>query len=86
MVNENKTKLLKKEQNKSSKKKDEQSRKKKKNQQSDSDENSYYSETETEEEMDSNEYRKFLSKIFPSKYLEKTIKAGNNLKKVLKKK
>jgi ATP-dependent Lon protease len=90
MVHETKTRLIKKEQNKSSKKRDEQSRKKKNNQQSDSDENSYFSESETEDEeqedeMDSTEYRKFLSKIFPSKHLDKKIKAGKNLKKVLKK-
>ena len=89
MVHETKTRLLKKEQNKSSKKRDEQSHKKKKNHHSDSDENSYFSESETEEEeeneMDPLEYKKFLSKLFPSKHLERTVKAGKNLKKVLKK-
>ena len=75
----------KKEQAKRLKKKDELASKKKKDETSDSD-NSYYSETEdTEtEEMDTMEYRKFLAKIFPSKYLDKKIKVDNNLKKVLK--
>jgi len=75
----------KKEQSKRLKKKDELACKKKKDESSDSD-NSYYSETEdTEsEEMDTMEYRKFLAKIFPSKYLDKKIKVDNNLKKVLK--
>lgn len=74
-----------KEQSKRLKKKDELVFKKKKDETSDSD-NSYYSETEDSEleEMDAIEYRKFLAKIFPSKYLDKKIKAGQNLKKALK--
>jgi len=38
------------------------------------------SESENEDEMDVHEYRKFLSKIFPSKHLTNKIKAGNKLK------
>jgi hypothetical protein len=67
----------KKEQAKRLKKKDELACKKKKDETSDSDnDNSYYSETEDSEEegeMDTMEYRKFLAKIFPSKYLDKKI-------------
>jgi len=74
-----------------SKRIDELNRKKKNNQDSDSSdsENSNSSDTENdennEEEMDTHEYRKFLSKIFPSKHLNQKIKAGDKLKKTLKK-
>jgi len=47
---------------------------------SDSDSND---DSESEEEMDVHEYRKFISKIFPSKHMNKKIKAGEKLKKVL---
>ena len=45
---------------------------KKKNEESDSDSNNG---SDSDSEMDVQEYRKFLSKIFPSKYLDKKIKA-----------
>jgi ATP-dependent Lon protease len=70
---------LKKEQNKRSKKEDEKHRNKKNNNDSDSDDNDY----ESSDEMDVHEYRKFLSKIFPSKHLGKKIKAGEKLKKTI---
>ena len=70
---------LKKEQNKRSKKDDEKKRNKKNNNDSDSDDGDY----ESSEEMDVHEYRKFLSKIFPSKHLSKKIQAGEKLKKVI---
>ena len=38
------------------------------------------SESENDDEMDVHEYRKFLSKIFPSKHLTNKIKAGKKLK------
>jgi ATP-dependent Lon protease len=50
---------------------------KKKNNDTDS---SSESESENEDEMDVHEYRKFLSKIFPSKHLTNKIKAGKKLK------
>ena len=66
---------------KKTKKQEELGNKKKKVGNSDSDEND---ESETDdEEMDVHEYRKFISKIFPSKYIDKKIKAGENLKKVV---
>ena len=78
-----------KEQNKSStknntkKKVSEPKRNKKCHQESDSDsDDSFISENDSE--MDSHEYRKFVSKIFPSKHMDKKIKAGEKLKKVLK--
>ena len=43
------------------------------------------SENENEEEMDIHEYRKFLSKIFPSKHLSNKINAGKKLKEVKEK-
>jgi len=77
MPRDNQTKLSKKEQNKVSKKEE---LRKKKIVDSDSDSNDG-SDTENDE-MDVHEYRKFLSKIFPSKHLSKKIKAGEKLKKV----
>jgi ATP-dependent Lon protease len=66
---------------KKTKKQEELSNKKKKADNSDSDEND---ESESDnEEIDVHEYRKFISKIFPSKYIDKKIKAGENLKKVI---
>jgi len=70
---------LKKEQNKRSKKDDEKKRNKKINNDSDSDDGVY----ESGEEMDVHEYRKFLSKIFPSKHLSKKIQAGEKIKKII---
>jgi ATP-dependent Lon protease len=86
MNKESKQMLVKNKQNKS-KKQEEKQKKKKINESSDDDETYYpsedseYEEEEGDEEMDSHEYRKFLQKIFPSKYLDKKIKAGENLKK-----
>ena len=74
-----------KEQNKSNvnKKVSDPKRNKKSHQESDSDsDDSFISENDSE--MDSHEYRKFVSKIFPSKHMDKKIKAGEKLKKVLK--
>jgi ATP-dependent Lon protease len=52
--------------------------KKKKNKDSDSDDN--YSDSENEE-MNIHEFRKYVQKIFPSKHMDKKIKAGEKLKK-----
>lgn len=78
MPRDSKTKMNK-EQNKRSKKEDEKKRNKKNNNDSDSDDVDY----ESGEEMDVHEYRKFLSKIFPSKNLSKKIQAGEKLKKII---
>ena len=43
------------------------------------------SEDEEQEEMDVLEYRKFLSSLFPSKDIDKKVKAGEKLKKAVKK-
>ena len=77
MPRDSQTKL--KEQNKRSKKDDEKKRNKKINNDSDSDDGDY----ESGEEMDVHEYRKFLSKLFPSKHLSKKIQAGEKIKKII---
>jgi ATP-dependent Lon protease len=77
-------KQSKREQSKNNKKKDEINKKKKRDENSDSD-NSNFSETDESEseEMDIIEYRKLLAKLFPSKYTDKKVKAGNKLKKIV---
>ena len=85
MARDSQTKLSKKENmNKRSKRLEELNKKKKKDESSDSE---YFdgSEEDEDEEMDVQEYRKFLSKIFPSKNLNNKIKAGEKLKKALEK-
>ena len=71
-------KITKKDSVKSDKKKDV-STKKKLVKNSDSDNDEFLSDDEVE--MDQTEYRKFLSKIFPSKYLTKKINADDKSKK-----
>ena len=79
MAHDSKTKLSKKEIKRSTKN-EELSKNKKKIENSDSDDNC---ESESDsDEMDVHEYRKYLSKIFPSKHLNKKIKAGEKLKKI----
>ena len=51
----------------------------------DDDDETYVPSSEDESEMDDEEYRKFLHKMFPSKYLEKKIKAGETFKKKVSK-
>ena len=82
--------------NKKETKKEELSRMRKKNDTSSDSESEYSSEynsdsyeeedevDEEEEELDIQEYRKFLAKTFPSNHINKKIKAGNKLKHVLK--
>ena len=82
MARDSQSKLSKREQLKRNKKQIELAQKKKKNNSSDNDS---YDESDSEnEEMDIHEYRKFISKIFPSKYIDKKIKAGEKLKKSYK--
>jgi len=85
MTRENSNKLsVKKEQMKKSKKTEELSKKKKKVVDSDDDGDDFISESDSDE-MDVHEYRKFLSKIFPSKHLDKKIAAGEKIKKIYEK-
>jgi ATP-dependent Lon protease len=84
MTRDNSKKLsTKKEQMKKSKKSEEISKKKKLNVESDDDGDDFISESDSDE-MDPHEYRKFLSKIFPSKHLDKKIAAGEKIKKIYK--
>jgi len=81
MPRDSQTKSSKIEQIKRSKKQEELSKRKKKNSNSDSDgENG--SDTENDE-MDVHEFLKYVQKIFPSKNLDKKIKAGDKLKKAI---
>lgn len=82
MPRDSQTKLSKKEQMRRSKKE----LRKKKNEESDSDSNDG---SDSENEMDAKEYRKFLSKIFPSKYMNKKVEddeSDSEEEKVSKKK
>jgi ATP-dependent Lon protease len=84
MTNKKETKNTK----KTDKKKEEIARRRKSNKDSDDDSGdeystSTYSDEEEEEEMDIHEYRKFITKMFPSKYMNKKIKAGEKVKKIL---
>jgi hypothetical protein len=84
MTREITNKLSKKDQNKRSKKQDELNRKNKKNKNSDSDNDSFIeSDEEEEDEMDIHEFRKYVQKIFPSKYLNDKIRAGEKLQKIV---
>jgi ATP-dependent Lon protease len=83
MARDTGNKLSKKEQIKKTKKAEEINKKKKKNVNSDDDGDDFISEDESDE-MDVHEYRKFLSKIFPSKHLDKKIEAGEKIKKLKK--
>jgi len=83
MPRDSQTKMSKRESSKSQRREDE-ARKKKKNEESSDDDNSFFTDDdEDEDEMDVHEYRKFLKKMFPSKHLDKKIKAGEKLKKTL---
>ena len=75
------------------KKKEEKNHRRKSNEDTDSDDDEFDSDyeeddeeddEEEEDEIDVHEYRKFLSKIFPSKNLNEKIKSGEKLKKALK--
>lgn len=81
MARDSSTKLSKRDQFKHSNKKTDADRKKKKNEESDSD-NGEVSDSDNEE-MDMHEYRKFLHKMFPSKHMNKKIKTGDKLKKMV---
>jgi len=83
MTTDIKPKMNKSDNVKRSKRIEELNRKKKQHQDSSSDNNDSNS-SESEEEMDVHEYRKFLSKIFPSRHLNKKIKAGEKLKELSK--
>jgi ATP-dependent Lon protease len=84
MPRDNSTKMSKKEQTKKFNKKAEMDRKKKNNQDSDSNNGDINDSGTENEEMDVHEFRKYIQKIFPSKHIDKKIKAGEKLKKFIK--
>ncbi len=79
MTRDSSNKLSKREQVKRSNKKAEANLKKKKNETSDSEDGNG---SDSDDEMDMHEFRKYVQKIFPSKHLDKKIKAGEKLKKM----
>jgi ATP-dependent Lon protease len=81
MPRDSQTKISKREQVKRSKRHEELNKKKKINKESDSDDDN--GSGSDSDDMDVHEYRKFLSKIFPSKNLNKKIKAGEKIKKTV---
>ena len=84
MTKETSNKLsAKKEQTKKTNKMEDKVKKHKKHVDSDDDDENFISESESDE-MDVHEYRKFLSKIFPSKHLDKKIATGERIKKIQK--
>ncbi len=83
MARDTQTKMTKADNVRRSKRQEELKKKLKQAEQSDSDEDDA-AESESDE-MDVHEYRKFLSKIFPSKHINEKIKAGKNLKKAMDK-
>ena len=82
MARDSQTKISKKDISKQSKKKEELRKKKFENSDSDSDDNDSESENDT---LDIHEFRKCISRIFPSKHINNKIKAGEKLKKLSKK-
>ena len=81
MPRDNQTKMSKTD-TKKSKRKEEPIRRRKQHDSSDDDDASFHTD-DSDVEMDTHEYRKFLKKIFPSKHLDNKIKAGDRLKKAL---
>ncbi len=83
MARDTQSKTTKKEISKKNKKQEELARKKKSNEDSDDDEGDFIASEDEDDEMDMHEYRKFLSKMFPSKFMDKKVKTGNKLKKLV---
>jgi ATP-dependent Lon protease len=83
MPNDSSNKVSKKEQIKKYNKKAELNRKKKNNKDSESDNENINEGDSENEEMDVHEFRKYVQKIFPSKHINKKIKDGEKLKKII---
>jgi len=84
MTRDTQSKSNKKEISKKNKKQEELAKKRKSNEQSDDDAGDYITSDDEDGELDVQEYRKFLKKMFPSKYMDKKVKSGENVKKFLK--
>jgi len=83
MARDTQSKTTKKETSNKNKKQEELARKKKSNEDSDDDAGDFIESEDEEDEMDMHEYRKFLSKMFPSKFINKKIESGKKLKKLV---
>jgi ATP-dependent Lon protease len=83
MARDTQSKTTKKEISKKNKKQEELARKKKSNEDSDDDDGDFIASEDEDDEMDMHEYRKFLSKMFPSKFMDKKVKTGNKLKNLI---
>jgi ATP-dependent Lon protease len=83
MARDTQSKTTKKETSKKNRKQEELARKKKSNKDSDDDEGDSMA-SDDEDEMDMQEYRKFIGKMFPSKFMDKKVKMGEKIKKFLK--
>jgi len=83
MARDTQSKTTKKEISKKNKKQEELARKKKSNEDSDDDGGDFIASEDEDDEMDMHEYRKFLSKMFPSKFMDKKVKTGNKLKNLI---
>ena len=84
MARDTQSKTTKKETSKKNKKQEELARKKKSNKDSDDDEGDSMASGDEDDEMDMQEYRKFIGKMFPSKFMDKKVKMGEKIKKLLK--
>jgi ATP-dependent Lon protease len=79
-------KMSKNDKSKASRKQEESVRRRKQDEDdsSNSDNNNSDSDNDnSEDEMDQHEYKKFLAKMFPSKYINEKVKAGSKIKKLL---
>ena len=79
-------KMSKNDKSKASRKQEESVRRRKQDEadSSNSDNNNSDSDSDnSEDEMDQHEYKKFLAKMFPSKYINEKVKAGSKIKKLL---
>ena len=83
MARDTQSKTTKKETSKKNKKQEELARKKKSNEDSDDDGGDFMASEDEDDEMDMQEYRKFLGKMFPSKFINKKIESGKKLKKLV---
>jgi ATP-dependent Lon protease len=69
---------------KNNKRREEISKRRKIIESSDDDSGSNYSNDESDDELDYDEYRKFLNSLYPSKHLNNKINAGERIKRALK--
>ena len=77
-------KMSKNDKSKASRKQEESVRRRKQDEDDSSNSDNNNSDSDnSEDEMDQHEYKKFLAKMFPSKYMNEKVKAGSKIKKLL---